>query len=80
LVLLGAYPVYLRRDTASLAQRGQTGAIVVLISLIIALLLGFLMVASVGEVRRVEKNQMEADTDVTVIELKSSIPSEGGAE
>jgi hypothetical protein len=80
LVLLGAYPVYLRRDTASLAQRGQTGAIVVLISLIIVLLLGFLLFAGVGEARRVETNQMEADTDVTVIELKSSIPPEGGAE
>ena len=80
LVLLGAYPEYLRRDTASLAQRGQTGAIVVLISLIIALLLGFLMFASVSEVRRGGTNQMETDTDAPVIELTSSIPSEGGAE
>lgn len=76
LVLLGAYPVYLRRDTASLAQRGQTGAVVALISLIIVLLLGFLLFN--GESRSVETNQMEADTDVTVIELKS--PSSNGGE
>jgi hypothetical protein len=76
LVLLGAYPVYLRRDTASLAQRGQTGAVVALISLIIALLLGSLLFNGVP--RSVETNQMEADTDVTVIELKS--PSSNGGE